>query len=140
MRGVLIAGPAVLTSGGLVIAVSFLASQSQRVRLEAAIAGFLLVAGGAIFTMITMHRMLRDDVYLALRTDGVALRTGGTETIVPWDELTGARWDEANRTVVLERAAGGSLAIAAPFARTTGPELCARIAQTRRRVALQLPT
>jgi hypothetical protein len=138
MRSVLVAGPAVLTSGGLVIAVSFLASQSQRVRFDAAIAGFVLVAGGAIFTMIGMQRILRDETYVALRTDGIALRVAGQETLVGWDELAEARWDAARGEIVLERTDGSLLAVAHRFARATGPELCARIAQTKRRAAMNM--
>jgi hypothetical protein len=138
MRRVLIPGPTVLTSGGLVIAVSFLASQSQQVRFDAAVAGFVLVASGAIFTMIGMQRILRDDTYLALRTDGVVIRIEGRETLVPWDELSEARWDSARVELVLERSDGTALSIAQRFARATGPELCARIAQTKRRVAMNM--
>jgi hypothetical protein len=138
MRGVLLAGPSVLTSGGLVIAVSFLASQSQRVRFDAAVAGFVLVAGGAIYTMIAMQRILRDETYLALRTDGIAIRLAGRETIVGWDELSEARWDPARGELVLERTDGAALSISQRFARATGPELCARISQTKRRAAMNM--
>jgi hypothetical protein len=41
-----------------------------------------IVAASAAFTHIAMHRMLRYDVTLAIRTDALCVQRQGTETVV----------------------------------------------------------
>jgi hypothetical protein len=140
MRRVLLVGPGTLAAGGVVIAVSFLARQALLVRVDAAAAGFLLIAGGAAYTLAGMHRILRDDVVLALRTDGVMVQAGGRDIVIPWDELTAVRWDAPRSALILERSHGEPIVFLRPFARITGRELAEGIAMTKRRVAMKLPT
>jgi hypothetical protein len=138
MRRVLVGGPALLTVGGLVVAVSFLTRQPIHVRVVAAALGLAFTAGGAIFTMAGMHRILREDSYLAIRTDGLTLQWAARETQIAWAELEGVRWDESTRELVLERSDGEAVVFARPFARITGPALVKRIEQARRRIAMGL--
>jgi hypothetical protein len=138
MRRVLIYGPALLTIGGLVVAVSFLTRQPNHVRVEAAALGLVLTAGGAIFTMAAMHRILREDSYLAIRTDGLALQSASFETRIAWVELERVKWDASRSELVLERSGGEEIVFARPFARITGPALAQRIEQMRRRVEMGL--
>jgi hypothetical protein len=140
MRRVLVIGPAILTLGGLVIAVSFLSRVSHDVRVDTATAGFILITSGALATIFGMGSILRDDSYVALRTDGLAVRRAGRETLVAWGTLVAARWDPARSEVVLERADadGPPIAFAGGFARATGAEVAERIEQTRRRAALNM--
>ena len=137
MRYVVI-GPALLTLGALVVAVSFVTRQSADVRLAATAIGFVLVAVAAVVTMAGMFRLLRDDAYLAMRTDGVALRTGGVDVVVPWSDLGAVRWDEARAELVLERDGADELRTAARFAGATGPQLAARIGRVKQRIAMNL--
>jgi hypothetical protein len=140
IRRVLLAGPGVLTTGGLVVAVSFLAHAKHDVRVVTAAAGLALIAAGAVFTMTAMYRILRSDVYVAIRTDGLALHAGSAsvdeETLIAWDAIAGARWDEAAAAIVLERVEGSPLTIARRFARIPGPELARRLEQARKRAAM----
>jgi hypothetical protein len=138
MRRVLLVGPAVLTVGGLVIAVSFLTRQPQHVRVGAAILGFACVLSGACFTMVGMQRILRDEVCLAVRTDGLAVRASGSETLVPWDDLAEARWDTTLAALVLERQGQVALVLAHVFAEVGGPELARRLKQAKRRADLNM--
>jgi hypothetical protein len=138
MRRVLVAGPSLLTLGGLVIAVSFLSSVSGEVRIDTSAAGFALIGSGALVTIFGMGRILRDDSYVALRTDGVAIRVSGQETLVPWDGLVGARWDPSRSALILERTGSPAIVVERGFARTPGPEVAQRIEQTRRRAALNM--
>ena len=138
IRAVLVVGPPAVSLGGIVIAVSFLTRASMTMRVEAAAAGFVLVAGGALYGMLGMSRVLREDVYLALRTDGVALQEPRGETLVPWDDLEDARWDAARGSLVLSRAGGTEVAVARRFAGIEGPALAARILSTRRKAAMNL--
>jgi hypothetical protein len=138
MTRVLLVGPGALTVGSLVIAVSFLTHQAQRVRVDAAAVGFLLVAGGAAYTLVGMQRILRDDLVVVLRTDGLAVQVGTEETFAPWDEVEGAQWDASRRALVLECAGRAPLVLPGPFARIAGNELAQAILTAKRRVAMNL--
>jgi hypothetical protein len=140
MRRILVIGPTLLTLGGLVIAVSFLTRQAPDVREAAVVAGFALILGGAAFTLASMHAILRTEVSVVLRTDGVFLQSAGSEILIPWDDLRGARWDAAAGALVLERRSGDPLVVPRRPARIGGPELAARVLQLQRRAALQLPS
>ena len=139
MRRVMVTGTTILTLGGLVIAVSFLTRQPPDVRAFATVAGFLLVGSGAAVTLAGMHRILRNEVSLVLRTDGVVVQSDASETLVPWDELLSARWDPQASALVLERSAGGPLVVAGPRARIGGDQLAAKVLQHKRRAAMNLP-
>jgi len=146
MRRILVAGPAILTTGGVVIAVSFLSHQRHDVRTASVLVGFALIAGGAVLTTAGMHRILREETSLAIRTDGVAWRDAAGETFVPWESLAGARWDSSTGEVVLERTGASPLRLGQSFvaanatlehrARVSGARLVERIEQSRRRAAM----
>ena len=136
MRRVLVAGPALLSLGGLVVAVSFATRESAAIRELADVAGLFLVASGAAVTMLGMYRILRDDAYLSIRTDGVMLHTSSLETFVAWDELGRVRWDGARVALILERKEGDPTVVTHRFATIDGPALAERIERARRRVAM----
>jgi hypothetical protein len=138
MRRIMTIGPSILTVGGLVVAVSFLTHQPESVRIEAAVVGLVLVAGAAIFTAIGMGRILRDDAYLAIRTDGVAVRLASAEAVVAWDDLAEARWDAARGAVVLALVDGREVVAAARFTGVSGADLAAHVARARQRAAMNL--
>jgi hypothetical protein len=138
IRPFLFGGPTLLTLGGIVIAVSFLTHQPNSVRVESAAIGFLLVATGATITMVGMYGVLREEVYLALRTDGLALRVKGVETLVAWDDVREVRWDAAAAALVIERDGGEPLVFDRPLAGIEGPALPEVIERTKRRIAMRL--
>jgi hypothetical protein len=107
--------------------------------MVSATAGFILIAGGAAYTLFGMHRVLRDDVYLALRTDGVAIQSAAGETLIAWDALQRARWAPETGALVLERAGAPPFVLERPFARIAGPALAERICAAKRRAAMRLP-
>jgi hypothetical protein len=139
MRRVLIAGPVLLSLGGLVVAVSFAARQPPGIRAVAAALGMALVATGAGSTLLGMQRILRDDAYLAIRTDGVAFRGTGAESaeaFVAWDALARAAWEEPRGALVLERKDAAPLTLALRFAGIGGAALAEAIERARRRAAM----
>ena len=136
MRRLLIAGPALLSLGGLVVSVSFVTRQPESVRSTAAVVGLLLVAGGASLLLAGMFRILRDDAYLAIRTDGVVLRSESRETLIVWSELARTRWDARSAELVLERTAGQPIVVAHRFARIAGPALADKLELARRRASM----
>jgi len=140
MRRVLLVGPTILTLGGLVIAVSFLTRQTPDVRATAVVLGFALILGGAGFTLASMHGILRSEVSLVVRTDGVFVQSASAETLVPWDELLDVRWDAGAGALVLERSSGEPVVVARPPARMAGPDLANRVLQHKRKAAMNLPS
>jgi hypothetical protein len=138
MRRVLVTGAACLTLGGLVVAVSFLTHQPARIREYAAVLGVVLVAGSAASTAIRMQAILREDVSVVLRTDGVAIQAGPDETIVPWGDVERARWDEARGALVIERVGAEAVVVAWRPAHISGPALAARIERDKQRAAMGL--
>jgi hypothetical protein len=141
IRRVLLLGPGALTLGGVVIALSFLTRQSARTRVDAAAVGFVLIAGGAVYTQAEMQRILRDELLLVLRIDGVVIQATtepGGETLISWDELTAARWDPSRAELILERVKGESVVLSRPLAGITGRDLAETIASTKRKIAMNL--
>jgi hypothetical protein len=141
MRRILIAGPAVLTLGGLVVAVSFMGRHAE-LRVAAALAGLALVASGAVFTAAAMYWTLRQDAYVALRTDGLTLHGGSAsspeETFIAWDALVEARWDAGRAELRLERVAGEAVVVTRRYAGVTLSDLAHKIERTRLRAAMGL--
>lgn len=138
MRRVLVTGATGVTLGGLVIAVSFLTHRPERMREYAAALGIALVAASAAFTSLGMQGILREDVSVVLRSDGVAVQAGAKETLVTWAELQAARWDEERGSLVIERFGGEALLVGWRPSRITGPGLAARIVRERQRAAMGL--
>jgi hypothetical protein len=139
MRRVLIAGPSLLSLGGLIVGASFVSREPSAVRACMAAVGLAVVAMGGALTLGGMYRILRDDTCLAIRTDGVMLRTaagGAAEVLVPWEGLAKARWDGARAVLVLERTEGEAIDVTSRFAGVAGGPLAERIERTRRRIAL----
>jgi hypothetical protein len=136
MRRVLVIGPGLLSLGGLVVAESFATRQPEATRSIAAVVGLALVAAGAGLTLGGMFWILRDDAYLAIRTDGVAVRLPPRETLIAWSDLARARWDAAQGALVLEREGGDVLVVPRRFAGIAGPDLVAKVEQARRRASL----
>jgi hypothetical protein len=140
MRPFVFIGPGLLTLGGLVVGVSFVTHQPADVRFAATVIGFVLVGGAALVTMVGMSHILRDDAYLAVRTDGVALRLQALDVLVPWGELGAVRWDPGRAELVLERDGAEEVRTGCRFARISGKELAERIGRAKLRIAMKLPT
>jgi hypothetical protein len=136
MRRLLIVGPVALSTGALVAAESFATHVSRDLRATAAIVGLVLVASGAGVMLEGMFRILRDDAYLAIRTDGVSFHSSAPEATVPWADLARARWDEQRVELVLERKEGEPLVVPRRFARIAGEALAAKVELARRRAAM----
>jgi hypothetical protein len=141
MRRALVIGPLLLTTGGLVIAISFLTRQPASVRVESAFAGFVLIAGAAAFTLASMQGILRDEISVVVRTDAVVVQSARGDIVVPWGDLREARWDAAEGALILERIAGAGEAVVVrrSFARATGADVAGRVQQQKRRADLGLP-
>ncbi len=93
MKRVLGVATSILAIGSLVVIVSFLTHQSQDTKIAAAIVGFACTACGALIAIVGMHVLLRDESYIAARTDGVMLSSRGREHFIAWDHLHNVRYE-----------------------------------------------
>jgi hypothetical protein len=139
MFRVLLIGPPTLTAGGLVIAVSFLTHQPLDVRVLAAAVGFVLVASGAGFTLVSMHQILRSEVSLVVRSDGVVVQSDRSELVVEWPRLQGARWDAARSELVVEREGGEPIGLGRALTAAQAARAIDAILQAKRRAEMNLP-
>jgi hypothetical protein len=141
VRRALLTGASILTVGALVVAISFLTRQPERVRQIAAVIGLVFTVAGALTTVIRMHAALRDDAYLAVRDDGILIqsRIAAPPTFLPWSELTRIHCDAD--ALVFERESGAPLRTAEHFG-DGGPgamqALAKRLDEMRRRAAFSL--
>jgi hypothetical protein len=146
MRRILAIGPLVLTTGSLVITGSLVPHPLFHLRTEFALAGLVLVAGGAAYTLASMYRILREDLSLVIRSDGVVVQMHRLATLIEWDDLRIARWEAPvggvraveKGALVLERSSGPPLVVQGRFARIGGPQLAARIMEVKRKITMRL--
>jgi hypothetical protein len=138
IRRVLFVGPFVVSLGGVVTAASLLVHPARDVRIACTLAGLLLVAAGASTTIVGMQRLLREEVYLALRTDGLFVQQAGQQALVVWEDLERAHWDESKGELVLERLNAPPIAMGARFAGIGGARLVQRILAIKRKAAMNL--
>lgn len=104
--------------------------------------GTLLVMLSPVALVYRLQRQSRAGLpELLVRTDGLVLREGTAETVVPWDELEDARLARrlgAPPTITLERRDGTELELEARFAGITPEELTLRIRAVRGRALFGL--
>ncbi len=100
--------------------------------------GILSTAAGPTIVILRLRRVLTDESYVALRTDGVALHKGTVETLVRWEELTEVHFDEARKAVVLERGDQGEVLVTERFAGIDHAALAKRIDDLRRKASFNL--
>jgi hypothetical protein len=139
IRRVLVAGAAVLTTGGVVVGGAFLTHQGESLQRVAACAGVFLTVAGAAFTAFGMQRILAVDAYLALCKTGLLAKLGGEERYFAWEEIAGVAWDEGRRAIVLElklELKEETFVFDAPLAGVEGRALAPRLDHARKKASL----
>lgn len=96
-----------------------------------------IVAGGGI-AIVGLNRTLRDESFLALRTDGAYFRAGRERSLIRWEDVEAVRWDEARREVVFESHDGERWCRGERFAGIDGPTLATRAGDIRRKALFGL--
>jgi hypothetical protein len=96
-----------------------------------------IVAGGAA-AIIGLRRVLSEESYLALRTDGAYFRTASERSLVRWEDVESVRWDAATRSVLFERHDGTAWIRREAFAGIDGEELAKRAGDVRRKALFGL--
>lgn len=132
---VLLVGAAIMTAGGLVMAISFLTHQKESLRNMSATIGIVLTVCGGLWTVLGMTRILADDRYIAVKVEGLVIALGGDEREVAWGDLERIRFDDEQRTLVLVPRTGDAIAVDTKFAGKTGRDLAQRLDELRRKAS-----
>jgi hypothetical protein len=110
-------------------------------RVPATVGGLGLVAAAGLRAVWGLRRLLAEDSYIALRTDGVVVAESGGRTVeVPWDDLVECRLDDDGETLRLERCDGSLTRVRARFSGIDPAGLARRVEHLRRRTAFGLPS
>src|SRR5689334_16089050 len=109
----LVIGPSILLLGAILVALSIVVSRyAEAGRWVLGVAGAICTAGGPIYVIFKLHRALREEAYLALRTDGLLYHRGAERELVAWDAIEKVRWDAEAQVLRLERREGEAWVIA----------------------------
>jgi hypothetical protein len=139
MLRALIIGPSLLAAGSVILALALVvAKHSEPGRWALVAVGSVCTVGGPIFLIASLHRILREEAYLALRTDGVLYHRGAERELLAWDTLEKVRWDPEASVLRLERRTGDPWLIAERFAGIDGPALAKRMEDVRRKASFGL--
>lgn len=115
-----------------------LEDEMHDLELALSIAGLLVIVLGAAVAIVGLQRVLREEAYLALRTDGAYAELGDVRGLVRWEEVAEVRWDGVRRAVVFERHDGAPWSRGEQFAGIDGPALAKRAAEIRRKALFGL--
>jgi hypothetical protein len=137
LRRTLVVAATSMACGSAVIGLSFLARQSQGVRIAAAVLGFAAIVGGPLLAFFGLRRSLSDDRYLAIVREGVLLHLE-TEQLWPWDDLERVRFEAALDTIVFAFRNGREERLALRFLGITNAQLAERLDAARRKAGFDL--
>ena len=98
--------------------------------------GLLLVLGGAGAAMVGLRRVLREERYLLLRSDGALFVQGRRRRLVKWQDVEDVHHE--GRELVFVCHDGLSLTIEERYGGVTLPELARRAASLRRKALFGL--
>lgn len=130
---------ALTMAGSLLVAVGFLMHRGgSPFEHVVTVLGILSTASGPALVFVRLRRVLAEEAFVALRSDGLALHKGAVETLIAWDELTAARFDEAQKGIVLERRDKEPLLVTDRFSGIDHATLAKRIDDLRRKASFNL--
>lgn len=101
-----------------------------------AFVALVLVLSGGVSAILGLRREIREERWLALRTDGLVYSRAGRTRRMPWRFIEQVRAEGPTLVIVLR--SGKRIEIRDRFAGTTRAALSESIAQMRRRAALGL--
>lgn len=105
------------------------------VSFAVSLAGGCVMIAGLVLGFGTMATMLFENVYLAIRPEGLLVHDNGNETSIPWDDLTRIEADKEEGYVIIHRTEGEPLRFHAGLAKT---DLVARVEDARRKSTIAL--
>ncbi|MGF1468372.1 MAG: hypothetical protein ACFCGT_19795 [Sandaracinaceae bacterium] len=93
----------------------------------------VLIPAGGLTVVLGFQRVLREDRYLALRTDGAYYQDGRERSFVPWEHVEEVHYDRGQGAVVFVRHDGTVWTRSERFGDIDGEELSRRAARVRRK-------
>jgi hypothetical protein len=99
--------------------------------------GGAIMLAGLVLGFGTMAMMLFEDIYLAIKDEGLLVHDNGREVAVPWDELDAVDVDAGKGAITLRRKEGEPLVFNAGG---SASDVARRITEARRKGAYGLPT
>lgn len=136
VRVLLIAAP-VLLVGCLSVAFAWLATH-RPVPLRAIVGAIGAAAnvGGPLYAIFGLRRILMEDAYIAMRTDGVAIRDDAGERVIAWDAIESASVKDNQLALMLRN--HETTIVAQRFSGISPEQLARRVEHLRRREAMGL--
>lgn len=134
VRVLMVAAP-ILLIGCLGVAFAVLAThRTPIVRAIVGLVGACGNVGGPLYAIFGLRHILMQDSYIALRTDGIAIRDNIDETLHAWDDIIDVR--SVDNTIVIDKRDDTTHTITLRFAGITHAALAKRVEHVRKRAAL----
>ncbi len=130
----------VVTLGFFLVGLSFLSLEWLGLGLRVLLGclGGALTLTGALYGLFGMHRLLREERYLALFQRGLLLREYETYSFVLWGDLMEATYEPMSHTLFLHLRSGERLPVSMRFLDIEQKELSKRVNQIRRKAQMGL--
>lgn len=100
--------------------------------------GIAFVAGGPLFSIFGLRRLMNDDAYIALRTDGLLVNLPDHEELVPWTDVSEVLFDPPSQRIALAREGAAPVFVSGRMAGITPAALAARIKDVHRKALFGL--
>jgi hypothetical protein len=134
-RRLLAAGSVLTGVGGSVVGAHLVHRLDVTHAAWLSLAGGLTLMSGLLVGFGTLVKLLLENIWLAIRQEGVVLHDNGVETVLAWDELEGVAV-EAGGLLVFGRANADPLRW---YAGGAARDIAARITEARRKAVHGLP-
>jgi hypothetical protein len=140
VRGILVRGGVSLSVGALLLLLCALTERlhlATGVRVGMSVLGALLFGHALVTGFMQLPTLLRHDVYVAIRTDGLLLNLEpDPEILLPWADL--ASIDAVGEEVVLRRRAGDPIRLRGRYGGKSQADLARCLDDARRKSSLDL--
>lgn len=103
VRRLLVAGVVMVAAGAGAIGAHLMHRIPEDLGHLVSLGGGASMIGGLVLTFGALAMILFENVYLAIRVDGLLVHDNGRETNIAWDELTEIRVDAQKGLVELRR-------------------------------------
>jgi hypothetical protein len=124
-------GIVMVTAGASAVGAHLMHRLAEATGHVVSLVGGLTMISGLVMTFGAMAMMLFENVYLAIRDDGLLLHQNGKESTIPWDDLTKVIVDAG--FVELRRGSGEN--VVRWFAGKDAKNVAGRIEEAKRKAA-----
>jgi len=105
-RRLLVVGGILVSCGASTVGAHLMHRLPESTGHLVSLAGGICMIGGLVLAFGSLAMMLFENVYLAVREDGVLLHDNGKETCIAWDDLAAVAIDDDRAFLSLRRVAG----------------------------------